>query len=310
MRRKYLVVIACFLSLTLTACQDKVIDNSCNENISVSDKSTTNANISNESKEEAEEGYTAYTNFVKKNGSGEFELIFDKLEYNGGEFDIDVEFEFDGYGKEAELVDALAMFFVDGYIQEFSLDNDDNAFVHKITIQNNELMHINFKSVLKTYDKILDKHMVCAVILPYWRLGNDIFYRDNAKMSMAREITLNTVNSSEDDGVVAQMNIREKTDWDREHSELPFKHGDVNTDITFHCFEPDETFCYVFCDGELLTQDGKFIFESSNTNQNKTTYQNICVEDSDVGKSLFVLYVSKNCFEVETTCNYLWTERE
>lgn len=309
MRRKYLIALfMCLFLLILTACQDKLTDNSNIGNLSVSDTGVLNVVESYESKEEAKE-YTAYTNFVKKNDAGKYDLIFDKLEYNGGEFDIDVEFEFEGRGEETESVDALAMFFVDGYMQEFSLDNDEKTFVHKITIQNNALMHLNYKSVLRTFDNSLDKHTICTVILPYWRLGGGYFYRDNVKMSMTREIILNTINSPKDD-IVVQMNIRERTNWDREHSELPFRHGDLNTDLTFHCFKAHETCCYVFCGGELFSQDGKYIFESSNTDPDKTTFQNISVDESDVGKSLFILSVSKSNFDVETTCNYLWDESE
>lgn len=294
MKKIALLLITSIILMGLCGCGNKTMENS------------NDSNISNESEVEAS-GYTGYTNFVKKQDSGEYVPILDDLEYNGGEFDLDVEIQFEGFGKKAEFIDALAMLFVDGYMQEFSLDNDENALVHKITIQNKELMYINYKSVLTTYDVSSKEHIICAVILPYWELGWEDFIRDNAVMAKTRKIKLNTVNQPVEDYII-QMNNREKTDWDTEHSELPFKRGETNTDLTFHCDNVGETCCYVFCGGELFSQDGRYIFESSNADPNMTAFQDITVDESDVGKSLFVLSVPQHTdsIGIRNTFNYLW----
>lgn len=298
MKKLALLLSATIFLVSLCGCDNKAIYHS-------------NNSINSDKYEVEDSGYMAYTNFVRKNNSGEYELIFDDLVYDGGEFDLDVEFQFEGRGKKVEVVDALAMFFVDGYIQEFSLDNGEKAMVHNISFPNNKLVHVNYKSVLSTYDDRSEKHTISAVILPYWELGMDNFIKNTVIMSFTREITLNKLHKIENNNIV-QMNTREKTEWDELHSELPFKSGALDTDLVFHSFNNGKTCCYVFCGDELISQNGSFIFESNNSNPNMVSFQNISVKRTDIGKPLFVLYVPKDIENpsIERTCNYLWERME
>lgn len=307
MKKTFVIIICIFLTM-LTSCRnrfdDNVIGNDPGIDTAETSESDTNA-ISNESKVESN-GYSSSTNFVQKSGPEDYEMIMDELVYNGGEFNIYVELQFFGFGKEAEFVDALALFFVDGYIQEFSVDDDEKALVHKITIPNNTLSYINYKGELTTYNDSSDKHTICAVILPYWELGADNFIRDTALMAQKREIKLNSLNKPEENNIL-KMSTRGRTSWDSGHTELPYEHGESDADLTFHCFNVGETCCYVFCDGKLLSFDGKYIFESNNPDPQTVSFQNISVDSSEIGKPLFVLYMPKSYDSLgNRSCNYLW----
>lgn len=305
-RKISVAFIMCILLFVLSACQSNVVNNLSEDD---SDEGISDTNASG--KNEEANGYIGYTNFVKKHETETYVPIFDDIVYDGGEFDIDLEFQFEGNGEKAKYVDALAMLFVDGFIQDFSLEGDEKALVHNITIQNNALLHANCKGVLTTYDNNLDEHSICAVILPYWQLGSGNFIMDTAIMSITREIKLNKINNPQKDNII-QMSTREATAWDSVHSELPFKVGKVNTELIFHCLKEGETCCYVFCDGRLLSQNGKYIFESNNSDSETVSFQSVAVDKSSAGKSLFVLYVSKGIDQpsVERTCNYLWEKSD
>lgn len=309
------ILSACMLLLMMTSCQNNTLDNSSegNSNTGISDSSgfyvsDPYSSVPNESNE-PDGSYFTHTNFVKKktseDGSDSYVPILGEIIYNGGELDIYVEVEFSG-DYDIEKMNALALFFVDGYIQEFSLDDDEKALVHNATVPNNKVAYYNYKCAPATYDNDTGEHTMVAVILVYWQFEIGNFVRDTVPVDVSRKIKLNTVNKPENDNVV-QMNNRKKTGWDGEHSELPFKQGEADTEVTFHCFNEGETCCYVFCGGELFSPDGKYIFESVNSDRETVSFQSISVDKSDVGKPLYVLYVPKGEYPmIERTCNHLW----
>lgn len=258
--------------------------------------------------------YIAQMNFVKREDSstGAYNYVpfYDGIVYNGGEFEFYAEFTFSGDRSSIKSMDAIALLFIDGYIQEFSLENGETAFVHNVTVPNNKMARIGFSFVPTTYDADSDKHTIVAVILPNWVTGYGNFISESAVMAVGREITLNAVNVPEEDNIV-KMKTREKTSWDTEHSELPFKQDGSNTNPVFHCFDLGETYCYLFCGGELFSYEGKCIFAADNKDEDTVSYFGVSLNDSDIGKPLYVLYVPKEyggSVMVRTTCNYLWTE--
>lgn len=258
------------------------------------------------------DSYMAQMNFVERklsnDGSYDYVPFRDGIIYDGGEMDFYVEGIFSGSRKSVKAMDAVVLLFVDGYIQEFSLEGDEMAMLHNITIQNNETARLRFRCIPTTYDVNAKRHSLIAVILPSWQAGSGNFLRDTAVMAVGREITLNTIHEPSKDEII-KMDTRQKTDWDSSHSELPFKQDGSNTNVIFHCFYEGETNCYLFCDGELLSQEGKYIFNACNQDADMVSYYGISLSESQIGSSLYVLYIPKNYGEsamVERTCNYLW----
>lgn len=256
--------------------------------------------------------YAASTNFLKRtvspDGSCNYAPLLGGIVYDGGEMELYVEFTFSGSRENVKSMDGIALLFIDGYIQEFSVENGEKALVHNVTVPNNESGGFGFGFEPTTYDKDSDKHTIVMVILPKWAAGHGNFIKDSAVMAVGREITLNKINTPKEDNIV-RMNIRERTSWDDMHSELPFKRGTADTDLVFHCRNAQETSCYLFCGGKLITHEGKCIFYSENKDEKAVSYFGVSVNESDIGKTLYVLYVPKDYFgakPVETTCNYLW----
>ncbi len=307
------ITLICFIVLTFTGC-DKTTQNGLNETEMYSDAS--NAPTSDiESPMETDSGigsYMAQMNFVERriseSGSDDYVPFSDRIVYNGGEFDLYAEFLFSGDRKSVKNMNAIALLFIDGYAQEFSLDNSEKALVQSLTVSNNEPARIHLSFIPTTYDESSSKHTIITVILPKWVASSDNFVRDTVIMAVGREITLNTINVPGENYIV-KMDTRKKTEWDLNHSELPFKQDGSNTNLIFHCFNQGESNCYLICNGNLLSQDGKFIFAANNQDSDTVSYLGFSMNKSDVGNPLYVLYIPKNYQDtamVERSCNYVW----
>lgn len=294
--KRLFAVIAC--ALTLAACQSKPAEDlpaASTDSEAPASVTTRESEPGSDKSGESGGGVVCggATNFVKKQGSGEYALIFDDPEYNGGEFDIDFEVDWQ-CSENKKSFDALAMFFVDGYIQEFSLDGDEKALIHKVTVANGGTSYFNYKCALTTYDDSSDKHRICAVAMPFIRRGTGNFIADTYVMSMEREIRLNKVNKPEKDSVIMMSTAEKIGAHSDNQTMLPFERGDTDTELTFQCRRSVEMCCYVFCGEELLSQDGKYIFESGNTDPDKVSVQTVSVNREDLGKPLYVLYIAKS----------------
>lgn len=319
MLRKKLIALIFFMSmLLLTACQGNVANdsiastsNSTDTNVLFSDSEVPDIPASADDSTKAA-GYQAAANFMTKrvsqDGSESYIPILDDIVYNGGELNICVEYNFSGTGHNIQKTDALAMFFVDGYMQEFSLEDDEPALIHNIIVENNVTARINYKCTPVSYDGDSEEHTICAVMLPYWTIGYGNFVRDTAVMAVSRKIILNTVNMPAENNII-QMSGREKTPWDNEHSEIPFKQNYSN--LILHCHNEEKTICYLFCDGKLVSKDGKYMFANDSGNSDKTSFVDISTDEFDVDKPCYVLYVPKDAKGiVERTCNYTWNKGE
>lgn len=258
--------------------------------------------------------YSARTNFVKmtvtEDNSYKYVPILEDIVYDGGTMSLYVEFTFSGDRKSVKSMEGIALLFIDGYMQEFSIENEEKAFIHNVVVPNNSTERFGFSFVPTTYDKDSDKHTMIMVILPQWTVGYGNFIRNSVVMMVGREITLNKINFPKED-IVIQMETREKTDWDNNHIELPFKQDGSNTKPVFHCFAAGETNCYLFCGEELISHEGKCIFSANNKEEKTVSYFGVMVSDSDIGKPLYVLYIPKKydgTTTVERSCNYLWEQ--
>lgn len=307
-------LLTCAVLFALTGCNGDTWNNPSETENYLNDSSVLTSDIAVSEENDSENGsYMAQMNFVEEkisdDGSYNYVPFYDGIIYNGGELEFHIEFTFSGDRKSVKSMEAVALLFVDGYIQEFSLENSDMALTHSLIVPNDELARIRINFIPTTYDENTKKHTIIAVIMPNWTTGSDNFVRDTAVMAVGREITLNTVNVPKEDYII-EMKTREKTGWDFDHGELPFKQDGLNTNPVFHCFNQDETYCYLFCDGKLISYDEKFIFAANNQNADSVSYFGVSVNESDIGKSLYVLYIPKNYGGsefVERTCNYLWS---
>ncbi len=304
----YTFLIFAFL-LVLSGCANETLRNSA-ETATTSSVPTSIDNVTDDTGA-GNGSYMAHMNFVERkaseNGASEYVPILDGIVYNGGTLDLYAEFLFSGDRKNVKSMDAAALLFIDGYIQEFSLENSEPALIQNLTVPNKETARIHLSCIPTTYDENSDKHTIIAVILPKWQAGLGNFVRDTAVMAVGREIALNKINVPEENRIV-KMGTREKTGWDVSHTELPFEQDGSKTNIIFHCFDQGETNCYILCDGKLFSQDEKFIFAADNQ-ASDTSYFGVSLNDSDVGKPLYVLYIPKNydgSAIVERTCNYVW----
>lgn len=313
------ILLACTLLYMLTGCKENA-RNSSGETATHSNATYSNASSAQfpdiglpEESGEENGSYMAQTNFVERkfseDGSYKYIPFEGGIVYNGGELELYVEFTFYGDRSDVKNMDAAALLFVDGYIQEFSVENDETALIHNVTVSNNKTARIRYSCIPRTYDKNSEKHTIVAVLLPNWAIGRGNFVRNTVVMAVSREIVLNTINVPEENYTV-QMKTREKTDWDNGHDQLPFKQDGSNTKPVFHCFNQGETNCYLFCSGKLISHDGKYIFAANNKNEDTVSYFGVAVDEADVGKPLYVLYIPKSYGSgsgfVERTCNYLW----
>lgn len=305
------ILLMCAFLLIFTACQSDISNNSSEDTSSTSipNTSTSDASVPTESNESR--GFYARTNFVKRmvsaDGSESYAPILDDIIYDGGELEIYVEFEIHRTPSDVRNFSATALFFVDGYMQEFSLDNDEKALMHNITVQNDETGHVNYRFTPVVCDDNAKEHYISAVILINDRvhLPEYNFTKEAEPIGITRKITLNTINKPEKNNVI-KMDNREKTAWDNSHSEQPYKRGNSDSELTFHYIKQGEACCYIFCDGKLFSQDGKYIFEGNNDNADTVSFANISVSELDIGKALYVLYVPKDDSSIQTTANYLW----
>ncbi len=302
------ILLTCTLTTIFTSCTNSTTDNSINNDTK---PYISGISASDEGNEESV-GYQASMNFVaeksSENGLPSYIPIFDDIVYDGGEFDIYVQLGFVGSGHDLEKTDALAMFCVDGYLQEFSLGNDEKALVHKISVPNGGTITFSCKCRPVTYDTESKEHTICAVVLPYWEMGSEKFIRTTAVASVTREIILRTINKPEKDNVV-QMKVREQTEWDKSgNAELPFAQNDSDHELAFYCYGQEKMYCYLFCGEELVSQNGKYIFVSDNKDPDKIAVCNISTDEFDKNNPCFVIYISKDKGADLNSCIYFWKE--
>lgn len=224
-------------------------------------------------------------------GKMQFGPILETIEYDGYCIDYYLELRYSDFGR-SEKIDAVALFFLDGYLLKTSFDDGNISYVNTFSFETNVLSRFNFKCFPEKYCNDLDKHMITSIVIPNYNLLSwESGIRDNVIMTISKEIDFpNPINGLGTDNV----KMMDQKDFS-ESNELLFSVFENELEIEINCYEQGDVYCYLFGNGELVPSSSEYIVFSSQNNFNgQTSYAKIDADYSTNKNSIFfVLYVNR-----------------
>lgn len=231
-----------------------------------------------------------YANFVKRQGTegnSPYRGFPEDIVYDGGILTVDVETMIAFDDSSITDMDTIVLFFLDGYLQKVSVNESEEAYVNKIVMVNDNSEVVNFKCAPVCFDDT-ESHMITAMFIPNEVLDlGDNFSVSNTSASVSRSIILNTVYKSETEISTAMISRKIQSG---ESAEKCIEFDSESSELCFKCFDAGNVLCSLFIDGELYSENGKYIFTSANNSESEISEYRIPIEESQRGKDCFVLF--------------------